>query len=172
MQRTPSIPTSVVAPRRTRLSILADIMLAGLAGGPVAAPFLAASSLPVLPQIATIIYFMGAHVCPQPDMSLALSPPHLMAVCMRCFGTLLGLIIMRYLFANNQGKALYWLHQYGVSGLALTVLLCLVYPFELYAQIWGWWDYDNIIVTIFGLIAGLGLGAYIMPFLHRQPAPV
>ena len=166
----PSVPLELS--RRTRRSLLADIILAGLVSGPLAAPFLAATSLPLLPQIATIIYFMGEHVCPQPEMGLPLSPPHLMAVCMRCYGTLMGLVITRYLVAINPGKAPYWLHQYGIGGLVLTVLLCLVYPFELYAQIWGWWDYHNGVVTLFGLISGLGLGAYMMPLLHRRPPAI
>ncbi|NET09544.1 MAG: DUF2085 domain-containing protein [Symploca sp. SIO2B6] len=151
-------------------SFWADVVLVGLVSGPLAAPFLAAVPLPVLPQIANIIYFMGNHVCPQPEMGLELWSPHLMAVCMRCYGTLMGLIVMRYLVAKHQGQGRYWLHQYGWLGFIATLLFCLVYPFELYAQIWGWWDYQNSVVTLFGLVSGLGLGAYIMPLLHRQSA--
>ncbi|MEM9218746.1 MAG: DUF2085 domain-containing protein [Cyanobacteria bacterium P01_F01_bin.150] len=150
-------------------SFWADFILAGLLSGPLAAPFLAAAPLPILPQISQIIYFMGNHVCPQPEMGLELWSPYLMAVCMRCYGTLMGLVATRYLVAKHQGQGQYWLHQYGIPGLVLTILLCLVYPFELYAQIWGWWDYNNAVVTLFGLVSGLGLGAYIMPLLHRQP---
>ncbi len=147
-------------------SFVADFILAGLVSGPLAAPFLAAAPLPILPQIADIIYFMGGHVCPQPEMGIALWPPNLMAVCMRCFGTLMGLVATRYWVAQDQGQGRYWLHQYGLVGLVLTILLCLVYPFELYAQSWGWWDYSNPVVTVFGAVSGLGLGAYIMPLLH------
>ena len=172
MQKPFSLPTSVFYPGQTRLSRIADIILVGLVGGPLAAPFLATSSLPLLPLIAHIIYFMGNHVCPQPEMGLMLSPPHTMAVCMRCYGTLIGLVITRSLLVSNQGKAPYWLPQYGLGGLGLAVLFCLVYPFEVYAQIWGWWEYDNVIVTLFGLVSGLGLGAYIMPLLHRPLARV
>lgn len=149
-------------------SFWADFILAGLVSGPLAAPFLAATPLPILPHIAQVIYFMGNHVCPQAEMGLELWSPHLMAVCMRCYGTLMGLIITRYLVAKSQGQGRYWLHQYGVPGFILTLFLCLVYPFELYAQGWGWWEYNNIIVTLFGLVSGLGLGAYIMPLLHRR----
>ena len=152
-------------------SFWADFILAGLVSGPLAAPFLAAAPLPILPQIAQIIYFMGNHVCPQPEMGLELWSPHLMAVCMRCYGTLMGLILTRYLVSKHHGQGRYWLHQYGIPGFLLTIVLCLVYPFELYAQIWGWWEYDNIVVTLFGLVSGLGLGAYIMPLLHRQASP-
>ena len=151
-------------------SFWADFVLVGLVSGPLAAPFLAAAPLPILPQIAAIIYFMGNHVCPQPEMGLALWPPHLMAVCMRCYGTLMGLILTRYLVTKHQAQEKYWLHQYGLAGFGLCILLCLVYPFELYAQVWGWWTYNNIVVTLFGLISGLGLGAYIMPLLHRSSA--
>jgi hypothetical protein len=155
--------------QRFRKSLIADVVLAALVGGPLAAPFLASTSLPLLPLIADIIYFMGNHVCPQPEMGLALSPPHLMAVCMRCYGTLMGLIFMRWLVGRNSGRERYWLHQYGLAGFGLTILFCLVYPAEWLAQAWGWWDYNNYVVTVFGLISGLGLGAYIMPLLHARP---
>jgi uncharacterized membrane protein len=148
-------------------SLLADIILVALAAGPLAAPFLAASGLPLLTLIADIIYWMGNQVCPQPEMGLAIMPSHLMSVCMRCYGTVLGLVAMRWLYRQNLGKSAYWLHQYGLPGVLATILLCLVYPAELWAQIWGWWGYHNWVVFPFGLVSGLGLGAYIMPLLHR-----
>jgi uncharacterized membrane protein len=161
-------PSTLISGSRQRSwkSLIADFILVGLLSGPIAAPFLASTSLPLLPQIATIIYTMGQWVCPQPDMGIMLAPPQTMAVCMRCYGTLMGLVIMRYLVNQSSGKEAYWLHQYGLRGLLLCIGLCLVYPAELYAQLWGWWGYHNGIVTLFGLISGLGLGAYIMPLLH------
>ncbi len=153
-------------------SLVADIILVALLGGPLAAPFLASTSLPLLPLIANIIYFMGDHVCPQPEMGLALSPPQIMAVCMRCYGTLMGLVLMRWVISRNSGREIYWLNQYGIAGFCLTVLLCLVYPAELWAQYWGWWSYSNPIVTLFGLISGIGLGAYIMPLLYAKTAKI
>lgn len=149
-------------------SFLADFILVGLVSGPIAAPFLAATPLPLLPLIADIIYTMGRLVCPQPEMGLMLMEPNIMAVCMRCYGTLIGVVAMRYFVTRSGGQERYWLHQYGVVGLGACILLCLVYPAELYAQIWGWWPYDNWVVTLFGLVSGLGLGAYIMPWLHPQ----
>jgi uncharacterized membrane protein len=161
---------SAIQQQRPLKSMVADIILVALVGGPLAAPFLAATSLPLLPLIANIIYFMGDRVCPQPEMGLMLSPPHLMAVCMRCYGTLMGLVLMRWLISRNSGREVYWLNQYGIAGFCLTVLLCLAYPAELWAQYWGWWSYSNPIVTVFGLISGLGLGAYIMPLLYTKTA--
>ncbi|NEP17357.1 MAG: DUF2085 domain-containing protein [Leptolyngbya sp. SIO4C1] len=162
--------TAAVAQIPPWKSLIADIVLAGLASGPVAAPFLAGSGLPLLPLIADIIYWMGEHVCPQPDMGLALLSPHIMAVCMRCYGTVAGLVLMRLLYRQDRGQAVYWLSQYGLAGLGAALLLCLAYPAELFAQSWGWWGYHNWIVFPFGLISGLGLGAYIMPLLYSRAA--
>jgi uncharacterized membrane protein len=153
--------------QRPRKSLVADIVLAALVGGPLAAPFLASTSLPLLPLIANIIYFMGDRVCPQPDLGLMLAPPHLMAVCMRCYGTLMGLVFMRWAIGRSEGREIFWLHQYGIAGFLVTILFCLVYPAELWAQKLGWWEYNNFVVTLFGLVSGLGLGAYIMPLLHK-----
>ena len=161
---------SIRSATRPQRSVWADWVLVALVSGPLAAPFLAAASIPLLSPllhlISQIIYIMGRFVCPQPDLGLALAPPHIMAVCMRCYGTLLGLVVMRILVSRTQGKGGFWLHQYGGVGLLLSVLLCLAYPVELWAQHWGWWSYSNPVVTAFGLIAGLGLGAYIMPLLY------
>jgi uncharacterized membrane protein len=158
--------------RRPQLSIWADIVLAALVGGPLAAPFLASTSLPLfsplLHLIAGIIYTMGNRVCPQPEMGLMLATPHLMAVCMRCYGTLMGLVAMRWLVGRTQGKGVYWLNRYGIAGVLIAIALCLAYPAELWAQYLGWWDYNNGVVTLFGLLCGLGLGAYIMPLLHNR----
>ncbi|MEO0456577.1 MAG: DUF2085 domain-containing protein [Cyanobacteria bacterium P01_A01_bin.114] len=169
MQTTAGASSSQKLPWR---SLMADIVLAGLASGPVAAPFLAASGLPLLPLIADIIYGMGMHVCPQPEMGIALMPPHIMAVCMRCYGTVAGLVVMRWLYRQDRGRSRYWLNHYGLAGVGLTILLCLAYPAELFAQNWGWWGYHNWLVFPFGLVSGVGLGAYIMPLLHGRSEPL
>ncbi len=147
---------------------MADIVLAAIVLGPPAAPFLVASGLPLLPLIAQIIYTMGLHVCPQPEMGLVLSPPWIMAVCMRCYGTVLGLLMTRLLCAADGNKGGYWLSQYGLRGVALSVLMMLFYPAELFAQLWGLWGYNNYLVFPFGWVAGLGLGLLIMPWLHTS----
>ncbi|NER83253.1 MAG: DUF2085 domain-containing protein [Leptolyngbya sp. SIO1D8] len=149
------------------LSKLADAGLAALASGPVAAPFLAASGLPGLTQISEIIYWMGAHVCPQPEMGLPLAAPHLMAVCMRCYGTVLGLVAMRFVFSRDRGQASFWLARYGLFGFGLTFALCMAYPVELALQGFDWWPMSVVRMTLFGWLAGIALGAYVMPLLHE-----
>lgn len=149
-------------------SAIADIILAGMLVGPLAAPFLSASGLPLLPDIAGIIYAMGDHVCPQPDMGLALMPPFTMAVCMRCYGTVMGLLITRLLY-GFRGGGFYWLTQYGLLGATLTSLMMIAYPAELAAQVFGLWSFNNYVVMLFGLITGVGMGLFFMPILHQYP---
>ncbi|OKH55495.1 DUF2085 domain-containing protein [Calothrix sp. HK-06] len=150
------------------VSFIGDFLLSGMVVGPLVAPFLAASGLPMLPIIADIIYFMGHYVCPQPDMGVMLVPPFIMAVCMRCYGTVTGLFISRVLFALTGGKGFYWLSQYGWNGAAIAAILMMAYPFELAVQVLGWWDFNNFIVTPFGFITGLAWGLFTMPILHQK----
>ena len=150
------------------VSVVADFLLLGMVVGPLAAPFLAASGLPMLQLIADIIYFMGHHVCPQPDMGGALSLPFIMAVCMRCYGTVTGLLITRVLYWGTGGKGFYWLSQYGWGGAAFASVLMMAYPLELAAQVLGWWSFNNYVVTPFGLITGLAWGLFMMPILYEN----
>ncbi|AFY60626.1 DUF2085 domain-containing protein [Synechococcus sp. PCC 6312] len=163
-------PTQEKTARKTRLkSQIADLVLAGLVSGPIAAPFLAASGLPVLTQIADIIYTMGLFVCPQPEMSLMLWPHWLMAVCMRCYGTVLALVFCRWLWSRSSGQEAYWLGQYGVWGGLIAVVMMLFYPLEWWLQQVGVWDYMNWVVFPFGWVAGLGLGLWVAPALYSRP---
>ncbi|MBD2435020.1 MULTISPECIES: DUF2085 domain-containing protein [Fischerella] len=150
------------------VSFIADFLLLGMVIGPLAAPFLTASGLFILPGIAEIIYFMGRHVCPQPEMGMMLASPFLMAVCMRCYGTVTGLLLTRLLLGVTNGKGFYWLHQYGWSGAAIASVLMMAYPLELAAEVLGWWSFNNYVVTLFGLVTGLAWGLFTMPLLHRS----
>lgn len=154
------------SPQRTRLSWFADVVLVAMVSGPFAAPFLAASGWPLLVQISDLIYWMGQQVCPQPDMGVALVGDRLAAVCMRCYGTIFGLIAMRFLYQRDRGQSPYWLHRYGLVGFGVTFALCMAYPAELALQGFDWWPMAQGRMTAFGAIAGLGLGAYMMPLLH------
>lgn len=153
-------------PHRSWISGFADLILAALVSGPIAAPFLAASGLPGLTQISDIIYWMGVHVCPQPELGVSLAPPHIMAVCLRCYGTVLGLLMMRIVFSRDRGQAAFWLDQYGLFGFGIAFALCTAYPLELALQGLENWPIGPLPMTIFGWIAGVGLGAYIMPLFH------
>ncbi len=149
------------------VSLIADFLLVGMVfGPPIASSFWLRLECLCLPGIADIIYFMGNHVCPQPTMGLDLAPPYIMAVCMRCYGTVTGLLITRLLYGVTGGKGFYWLSQYGWSGMAIASVLMMAYPLELAAQIFGLWSFNNYLVTPFGLITGLAWGLFTMPIFH------
>ncbi|MFN7525253.1 MAG: DUF2085 domain-containing protein, partial [Aphanizomenon sp.] len=150
------------------VSFFADFLLAGMVFGPILAPFLAGSGVFVLPIIADIIYFMGNHVCPQPTMGLELSSPFIMAVCMRCYGTITGLLVTRILYGLTNGKGVFWLSKYGWYGAAFTSILMMAYPLELAAEVFGFWDFNNYLATPFGLVTGLAWGLFTMPLLHQK----
>ena len=145
-----------------------DIILIALLSGPIAAPFLAQLGVFPFNIIANIIYFMGGAVCPQPEMGLMVSPPHLMAVCMRCYGLLLALLITRLLYIKDRGQAWYWLSQYHFTGATIATILTCAYLGEMLAQVFQLWEYNNWIVSGFGYVAGLGIGLFIVPVLYRE----
>lgn len=147
---------------------IADVILVALVSGPIAAPQLAALKMFPFSLIAQIIYFMGEHVCPQPEMGLILMPSNSMAVCMRCYGVLLALVTTRFLYARNHGSGFYWLNQYQFWGAAIASILTFAYPIEMITQILGWWSYNNYVVTIFGYLTGLGIELFIVPVLYNQ----
>ena len=74
-----------------RRRLIADIVLAGLLLGSLAAPFLAAWGWPG--AVSNIVYMLGTFVCPQPVRGLPLYDGQIMAVCMRCYATVLGLLV-------------------------------------------------------------------------------
>jgi hypothetical protein len=87
---------------------------------------------------------------------------------MRCYGTVNGLLITRILYGLTKGKGSFWLNQYGWTGAAFASILMMAYPLELAAQIFDLWDFNNYIVTPFGLITGLAWGLFTMPIFHDQ----
>jgi len=89
-----------------------------------------------------------------------------MAVCMRCYGTVLGLLTTRLLLAAYGANQVYWLNQYGWQGALLTGLLILAYPAELAAQNYGLWGLNHGVMAFFGFVSGVALGLSIMPALH------
>ena len=151
-------------------ALLADAVLAALLFGPLAAPFLQAWGLLVPRTVAGIIYTMGSYVCPQPAASLPLYDSQLMAVCMRCYGTVLGLLATRLWYAYDAGASRFWLPRYGLRSLPIFALLIFAYAAEFAGQVFGLWRFDNLVVTVAGLITGVGLGLMFHPLLQREAA--
>jgi uncharacterized membrane protein len=151
-----------------RRGLLADAILAGLLLGPLAAPFLLAWGHPAPRAVSGIIYTMGAFVCPQPARAVPLHDGNLMAVCMRCYGTLLGLLLTRLWYAAGSAAGRAWLPRYGLRALPIFAALIFAYAAELAGQVAGLWPFDNAVVTIAGLLTGCGLGLMFHPILQRR----
>jgi uncharacterized membrane protein len=163
------LTTRIARPIRWR-GLIADIVLVGLLLGPLAAPFLHAWGLLVPRTVSGMIYTMGMFVCPQPAQGLALYDGQIMAVCMRCYGTVLGLLLTRLLYAADTGAGRGWLPRYGLRALPIFAVLIFAYAAEFAGQVLGWWGFNNLVVTIAGLITGVGLGLMFHPMLQRPVA--
>jgi uncharacterized membrane protein len=151
-------------------SLIADVGLAGLLLGPLAAPFLLAWGLLVPRTISGVIYTMGMFVCPQPAQGIALYDGQIMAVCMRCYGTVLGLLLTRLLYAADPGAGRSWLPRYGLRALPIFAALIFAYAAEFAGQVAGLWGFNNLLVTVAGLITGVGLGLMFHPMLQSYTA--
>jgi hypothetical protein len=145
---------------------VADMVLAALLLGPLAAPVLTSWGLLIPRAVSGIIYTMGTFVCPQPGRGLPLYHGQIMAVCMRCYGTALGLLITRLLYAADAGAARVWLPRYGLRALSLFAALIFAYVAELAGEVARLWHFGNLAVTAAGLITGAGLGLMFHPLLQ------
>jgi uncharacterized membrane protein len=164
-----ALATHIARPIHWR-GLIADVVLAGLLLGPLAAPFLQAWGLLVPRTVSGIIYTMGMFVCPQPAQGLALYDGQIMAVCMRCYATVLGLLLTRLLYAADTDAGRGWLPDYGLRALPIFAVLIFAYAAEFAGQVLGWWGFNNLLVTAAGLITGVGLGLMFHPILQRQAA--
>jgi uncharacterized membrane protein len=162
-----ALATRITRPWHWR-GLIADAILAGLLLGPLAAPFLQAWGLLIPRTVSGIIYTMGMFVCPQPAQGLAVYDGQIMAVCMRCYGTVLGLVLTRLLYAADKGAARAWLPRYGIRALPIFTLLIFAYAAEFAGQVVGWWSFNNLVVTAAGIITGIGLGLMFHPILQED----
>lgn len=105
---------------------------------------------------------------PQPSLAVPLYHNNLMAVCMRCYGTVLGLLATRLWYAADGGAGRLWLPKYGLRALPIFALLIFTYAAEFAGQVAGLWGFDNTVTTIAGLITGVGLGLMFHPVLQAR----
>lgn len=149
-------------------SFWADFVLAALLIGPIMAPFLVTWDIWGPSQVGRLIYTMGAYVCPQPIQAVPIAQGALMAVCMRCYGTLLGFLLLRLWFAIDHGSSWFWLPRYGMRGLIPFTILIMMYAAEFAGQVAGFWSFRNDVVLVAGLLTGIGLGLLFIPILHTN----
>jgi hypothetical protein len=53
-------------------------------------------------------------------------------------------------------------------GASVATILMTAYPWELAAEVFGLWEFNNYVITPFGLITGLAWGLFAMPLLHSS----
>lgn len=132
-----------------------------LVATPILVPLLASGPAPLGEAMAAL----GQRFCPPSESGLTLAGQNL-AGCPRLYGAMAGLLMMRWLF-HRSPEASYWLEQYGLWGFSASFILCLAYPLGLALQgLPGW---DSIAVQVLsGIVAGSGLGAYLMPTIYNS----
>lgn len=144
----------------------ADVLLTVLVTGFLAAPLMTVSGWQPLLKIADIAYAIGRWTCKQPELSMMVFGGYAMPLCMRSYGALAGVVMMRWLHGRTGGKGSYWLEQYGLWGFAATFIICLAYPLELALEGFPGWGMHYSLMLLFGIVAGGGLGAYLMPMIY------
>jgi hypothetical protein len=159
--------TRIVWPIQYR-GLFADMVLIALALGPLAAPLLQAWGALIPRMVSGTIYTIGTFVCPQPAHAVALYDSQPMAVCMRCYGTVLGLALTRLWYTADGGTGQCWLPRYGVRALPIFAALIFAYAAEFAGQVAGLWRFDNVVVAIAGLVTGAGLGLMFHPLRVKR----
>jgi hypothetical protein len=138
-----------------------DAILWTLFLGPLAAPLLQATGLPLLADSGALAReLLATYVCPTPDRSLLLLGLP-MAVCARCWGATIGLWGARLLVARP-GALAEALAQFRALPWAGRLLLCglpfLLWPLEIVGHYGGWWHAPLWLLLLNGAQAGLAAG--------------
>lgn len=153
------------------------LFLAVLFLGPIIAPLFRATGLPLISDAGVLAHdLLTLYVCPTPELSyFVLDLP--MAVCARCWGATIGLLMARALPFDRLG----WMAalRSGLLGLAWPVrlLLCalpfLLWALEIGGYAQGWWFPPLWLVLINGVQAGFAAGLFfcsVWPGLWPRPA--
>lgn len=156
---------------------LLHLALAVLFLGPVVSPLFRATGLPLLSDAGLLARdLLSAYVCPTPDRSYALLG-FPMAVCARCWGATVGLLLARTLFrATGRPRRpnlldgpypralLAPLGRIALAPLPVRLLLCalpfLLWPLEIAGAAQGWWYAPLWLLLLNGAQAGFFAGIF------------
>ena len=149
---------------------LLHLALAVLFLGPIVSPLFRATGLPLLSGAGLLARdLLSAYVCPTPERSyMLLGLP--MAVCARCWGATIGLLLARTLFTvktegqESRSPRRSVLHTYTTLAwpvrLFLSALPFLLWPLELVGAARGWWYAPLWLLLMNGAQAGLFAGIF------------
>ncbi len=135
---------------------IADFMLGLMIVGPLIMPYFLQSGWPSMIFFGTLIYHIGAFICPQ----LPYSPMYggmPFAVCYRCTAALVGLVIARSLHgADGIMRALPIRARIGMLALCLFWLTV-----DVQGTARGWWPGIVPLMLAHGVIYGISVGGVV-----------
>ena len=149
---------------------LLHLALAVLFLGPIISPLFRATGLPLLSGAGLLARdLLSTYVCPTPERSyMLLGLP--MAVCARCWGATIGLLLARTLFIargvrrETRGEGVSVLERFCHAPLALRLFLAalpfLLWPLEIVGATRGWWFAPTWLLLLNGAQAGLFAGIF------------
>jgi hypothetical protein len=152
---------------------LLNLALAILFLGPIISPLFRATGLPLLADAGLLARdLLSAYVCPTPERSyMLLGLP--MAVCARCWGATIGLIVARTLFrATGESSAaasaslhVRLLNRFRQAPIAVRLLLSalpfLLWPLEIVGAAQGLWYAPLWLLLLNGAQAGFFAGLFL-----------
>ena len=99
-----------------------------------------------------VVYLIGDITCHQISKRSYYLNANQMAVCSRCFGIYIGILI---------GMAIAFIRKIELTGKFVVIILLSVVPLAIdgTGQLFGYWVSNNTLRLITGLLAGTGVGA-------------
>lgn len=149
-----------------------NLVLGILFFGPIISPLFRATGLPVISDAGLLARdLLASYVCPTPAKSyLLFALP--MAVCARCWGATIGLLLARALFTpklpppmtEGKKRVLRMIAFVAKLPFTLRLLVCavpfLLWPLEIIGEARGWWVAPLWLLLINGLQAGFAAGIF------------
>jgi hypothetical protein len=139
-----------------------DTLLAILFFGPLISPLFRATELPLVADAGWLARdVLSRFVCPTPERSYMLFGLP-MAVCARCWGATIGLLIARLIF--NDARFSWLIARFVALPMLVRFALCalpfLLWPLEIIGHYNGWWYAPLWLLLVNGAQAGFAAGLF------------
>ncbi len=149
-----------------------NLVLGVLFFGPIISPLFRATAIPFISDAGLLARdLLATYVCPTPAKSYMIAGLP-MAVCARCWGATIGLLLARALFTQklSQGavigssRLLRMVHFIVSMPFAMRLLVCavpfLLWPLEIIGEARGWWVAPFWLLLANGVQAGAAAGIF------------